>query len=180
MHLPQFIHITGASGAGTSTLGRALEEKHDYKWLDSDDFFWMPTDPPFTHRRPAEECVSLLYEAIRRHPRCVISGSLCGWGDGFLPAFELIVWLQTSTMLRRERLRQREYARFGNRILSGGDMHEDHLAFIDWAGRYDGGDESMRSHAMHEQWLRGATCPVMILDGAQPLEALIKALVSSQ
>jgi hypothetical protein len=42
------VHIFGASGAGTSTLGRALGERLALAHLDTDDFFWMPTDPPFT------------------------------------------------------------------------------------------------------------------------------------
>lgn len=44
----KIIHILGASGAGTSTLGQALEQTYGFKWLDTDDYFWMPTNPPFT------------------------------------------------------------------------------------------------------------------------------------
>ena len=29
------IHVLGASGAGTSHLGRTLEEKYGYKWEDN-------------------------------------------------------------------------------------------------------------------------------------------------
>jgi shikimate kinase len=31
------IHIVGASGAVTSTLGQALEREYSYKWLDTDN-----------------------------------------------------------------------------------------------------------------------------------------------
>jgi adenylate kinase family enzyme len=48
------IHITGASGSGTSTLGQALAESVGCPWLDADDFFWLPTDPPYTDKRPAQ------------------------------------------------------------------------------------------------------------------------------
>ena len=48
------IHIVGASGAGTSTLGQALERKYGYKWMDTDNYFWVPTDPPFNQARPSE------------------------------------------------------------------------------------------------------------------------------
>ena len=51
------IHIFGASGAGTSTLGRAVAEKTGYTFLDSDDYLWMPTDPQYTTKRPSEERV---------------------------------------------------------------------------------------------------------------------------
>lgn len=48
------IHIYGASGSGTSTLGRYLAEQFQYAFLDSDDYFWLPTDPKFTTKRPIE------------------------------------------------------------------------------------------------------------------------------
>ncbi len=57
------VHIFGASGAGTSTLGRALADRHRLVHLDTDDFYWMPTDPPFTvlrldGARPVAELVA--------------------------------------------------------------------------------------------------------------------------
>ena len=48
------LHIYGASGSGTSTLGRYLAEQFQYAFLDSDDYFWLPTDPKFTTKRPIE------------------------------------------------------------------------------------------------------------------------------
>jgi len=40
------IHILGASESGTTTLGRALKEKYEYAHFDTDDYFWIPTNPP--------------------------------------------------------------------------------------------------------------------------------------
>ena len=54
------IHIYGASGSGTSTLGRYLAEQFQYAFLDSDDYFWLPTDPKFTTKRPIEQRVPCL------------------------------------------------------------------------------------------------------------------------
>jgi len=38
------IHIYGASGSGTSTLGRKISEESGYKFLDTDDYLWLPTN----------------------------------------------------------------------------------------------------------------------------------------
>ena len=35
-----------ASGSGTTTLRRALKEKYEYAHFDTDDYFWIPTNPP--------------------------------------------------------------------------------------------------------------------------------------
>jgi hypothetical protein len=44
--MPVAIHITGASGSGTSTLGRALVERLGAVHLDTDDFYWSPVGCP--------------------------------------------------------------------------------------------------------------------------------------
>jgi len=164
------IHIFGASGSGTTTLGRALERDYGYKWLDTDDFFWFPTEPPFTTSRPREERISLMAASINENPRCVISGSLCDWGDVFIPKFDLIIFIYTPSDVRRERLKKREYGRYGKRIYKGGDMYDEHIKFIDWAMAYDTGDMSMRSLKTHEEWLKQLVCPVIRLSGSETCE----------
>ena len=46
-----------------------------------------------------------------------------------------------------ERLREREKKHFGARIEAGGDMHQNHMGFIEYATAYDTGDINMRSKA---------------------------------
>lgn len=164
------IHLFGASGSGTTTLGRALAEKLGYAHLDTDDYFWLPTDPAFTQNRPIPERLAMMNADIDAAERgAVISGSLTGWGDVLIPRFTLAVRVVTDTITRLERLRQREYARFGERIREGGDMHAEHEAFIAWAAQYDTGDVTMRSKACHDAWQETLPCPVVTVDGAAPL-----------
>ena len=173
MKNPSIIHIVGASGAGTSTLGQMLEQEYGYKWLDTDGYFWQKTDPPFVKSLPHEERVKLMSAAIQENPNCVISGSLCGWGDVFIPKFDLVVFVDTPTDIRIERLQKREYERFGERIREGGDMFEEHNKFIVWAASYDTGGLDMRSRALHEQWLADLPCPVIRVDGSKPIDELV-------
>ena len=42
------ILITGAAGSGTTTLGRALAAKLGCAHEDTDTYYWVPTDPPYT------------------------------------------------------------------------------------------------------------------------------------
>jgi len=171
------IHIVGASGAGTSTLGQALEREYGYKWMDTDNYFWFPTDPPFNQARPREERAALMATEIQKHPKCVISGSLCGWGDVFIPQFDLVVFVDTPTDIRIERLQKREYERFGERICEVGDMYEEHRAFIEWARTYDTAGIDQRSRTLHEEWFRLLKCPLMRIDGTKPVEQVLEETV---
>lgn len=167
------IHIVGASGAGTSTLGQALEQECGYKWMDTDHYFWFPTDPPFIQSRPHEERAALMAEEMQKHKKCVISGSLCGWGDLFIPRFDRVVFIDTPTDVRIERLQKREYERFGSRIREGGDMYDEHIKFIEWAKTYDTNTPPQRCRALHETWFRLLSCPLLRLEGTKPVEILL-------
>ncbi len=168
------IHLYGASGSGTTTLGKAICNKYDYTHLDTDDYFWIATDPPFTKVRPVIERIQLLKGDIAKANGAVVSGSLSGWGDVFIPLLDLVVRLVVPTEIRLERLVAREYKRFGKRILEGGDMYEENMAFMQWASEYDEGDEKMRSKAMHDNWAKLFKCKHIVLDGTLPLEKLLE------
>jgi adenylate kinase family enzyme len=127
------IHILGASGAGTTTLGRALSERLQCPHFDTDDYFWLPTDPPFIAKRETALRQQLLMDDLTIHDAWVLSGSLCGGGDVAIPLFELVVFLWIPQNIRLERLRQREIERYGKRIMAGGGMYEQSQAFLDWA-----------------------------------------------
>ena len=58
------IHIYGASGSGTSTLGRKISEELGYKFMDTDDYFWLPTNPRYTTKRNREERLALMKKDI--------------------------------------------------------------------------------------------------------------------
>nr|WP_308624556.1 shikimate kinase [uncultured Eisenbergiella sp.] len=164
------IHIYGASGSGTSTLGGAVCRELGYYYMDADDYLWLPTNPRFTQTREKGERLHLMEQDIAQHKKVVISGSLTGWGDPLIPGFDLAVRLVTDTQIRIARIKAREAERFGDRLLPGGDMYKQHQDFLAWAAAYDTGDVDMRSKALHDQWQKLLGCPQLVLDGARPVE----------
>jgi adenylate kinase family enzyme len=159
------IHIVGASGSGTSTLAAALAARLGHAHLDTDDYFWEPSDPPFQHIRELESRTALLATALDARSRWVLSGSLCGWGDVFIPRFELVVFLAMPHEVRMARLHARERARYGAAIEPGGAMHRASGEFLAWAASYDDGGPEIRSRQLHEAWLAALPCPCLRLEG---------------
>ena len=111
------IHFFGASGSGTSTLGKAICTKSHFTFMDTDDYLWMPTDPKYTVKRDANERIAMMQHDIKAANHVVIAGSLVGWGDVLISEFTLAVRLVVPTEIRINRLRKREFERFGERIL---------------------------------------------------------------
>ncbi len=169
----QLIHIFGASGSGTTTLAKRLCHELNYTPMDTDDYYWFPTDPPFTRKRPREERFSLMRADIAAFGSVVLSGSLVDWGDALIPYFTLAVRIQIDPALRLERIRARERARFGSRIDPGGDMYEEHLKFMDWAASYETGGMDMRSKIKHDVWQASLPCPVITVNGGDSLDSLV-------
>jgi len=174
------IHILGASGSGTTTLGRAVAQHLRCPSFDTDDYYWLPSDPPFHHKRSIPERHALLGQALAGHERWVLSGSLCGWGDIFIPRFDVVIFLWIPAAIRLARLGERERRRYGDAALApGGAMHEIHEAFMAWAATYDHGDLSIRSRQLHEDWLRRLPCPVLRLEGDESVEQRLTQLISA-
>src|SRR5262245_39355765 len=173
----QRIHILGASGSGTTTLGRALAKRLQYPHFDTDDYFWVPTDPPYTQQRERTERQRLFMDDVTAHDTWVVSGSLCGWGDVAIPLFELVVFLSIPSEVRMARLHRREQARFGERILPGGDMYESSQAFLAWAASYDEEGLDMRSRQRHDQWLSTLPDPIICFEGEYTIEEHLAVLM---
>ena len=170
------IHIYGASGSGTTTLAKYISEKLGYTVMDTDDYFWMPTNPPYKEKRNVSERLELMKNDIAKSGKVIISGSLVDWGDELIPLFTLVIRLNTATDIRIERLKRREYEHFGSRIEIGGDMFEDHQKFLAWAAAYDCGDINMRSKAKHDEWQKILKCKQIILDGSADVEDNFKVI----
>ena len=60
---------------------------------------------------------------------------------------------ETPTKVRIERLKEREYKHFGDRILPG-----------------------QRSRALHTEWLKKINCPVITVDGTNATDEILKGL----
>ncbi|MFZ2064145.1 MAG: hypothetical protein WAU82_24260 [Candidatus Binatus sp.] len=169
------ILITGASGAGVTSFGRALADALAISHHDTDDYFWRPTNPPYREMRDVGDRLRLMREVFLDRSDWVLSGSLDGWGDPIIPQFDLVVFLYVPTPIRLERLRTREARRFGaDAVAPGGSRHQAAVEFIEWASHYDDGTREGRNLARHEAWLATLSCRVLRLDGDRPLEDLVK------
>jgi adenylate kinase family enzyme len=170
------LHIMGASGSGTTTLGRLVANRWSVPHADVDDYFWVPATPPYTTKRDVAQRLRLMNEVFLGRDAWVLSGSLMGWGDPLIELFDLVVFLSVDHRLRMDRLRDREITRYGATIEVGRERHAAHREFMDWADGYEHPAFDGRSRARHEQWLRTVPCPVLRLDSSSAMDELVAAV----
>lgn len=161
------IHITGASGAGSSTLAIALARCLGWRCLDGDDYFWLRPEPPFEARRAPQERLAPLLSDMAEAGDVVLAGSVDGWGRELEDAFDLIVFLRLNTDIRLQRLRAREMQRFGA-------VDADFLA---WAAQYDTGTLEGRSLSRQYEWLAARSCPVLEIEGDLSVEERMRRVL---
>ncbi|NRA66984.1 MAG: hypothetical protein HRU19_21020 [Pseudobacteriovorax sp.] len=155
------IHILGASGSGTTSLGKALAERFQLTHFDSDDYYWQKTDPPFRQKNSVEDRHKSLLGDMAGLVGWILSGSMDSWSDPFRPLFDAVLYIQSDANNRVKRLREREFGEYGDRVKEGGDMFDEHESFIKWAYQYDKGELDGRSRKRHQEWMKTLNCPIL-------------------
>ncbi|MDL4842341.1 ATP-binding protein [Aquibacillus rhizosphaerae] len=168
------IHIFGAAGSGTSTLGSTLSEYLPHTQLDTDDYFWITK---YTEQRQVMERRTMLRKDLTQYENWILSGAVCGWGDDFRAYFDLTIFLWIPPHIRLERLQKREFQRYGNEILPGGSKYEQSKTFLEWASLYDKAGMEVRSKILHEHWMSELTCPVLRIEWDYSLEERVKMVL---
>jgi adenylate kinase family enzyme len=163
----------GASGSGTTTLARALASHWSVPHADADDYFWVPSDPPYVEKRPEADRVSLMRELFVPREAWVLSGSMVGWGEAVVDECDAIVFLTLDPGERLRRLEAREVHRRAGRTFDT-DAWE---VFLDWARGYDDPAFEGRSRVLHEKWLADRDQPVLRLDSAASQPELLDAVL---
>lgn len=165
------ICICGLNGSGKTTLARALAAEIGYRHMDIEDYYFPPSDKPFSVSRTREDVELLLAGDIRRYPRFVFSAVSGSMPPAISASYRCVVYLDVPAEIRMARIRQRAADRFGSRVLPGGDLYEQEENFFAFA--------ASRTPDRIESWLRTLSCPVLRLDGTRPVPENVRAVTDS-
>jgi adenylate kinase family enzyme len=159
------IIIFGASGSGTTTLGRSLAEKLAWTFLDADDYYWEKTSPPFQIKIEKEIRNNNLKKDFNSNENVIISGSLVTWSPYWNSAFDLGIFLRIPKAVRMQRLRKREAQRYGDKLMSDQEIIKQSEVFLHWASQYDNEKFEGRSISQHKYWIKSVDFKVFELNG---------------
>ena len=176
---PHRLHIFGASGTGTSTLGRILAARLGSQHFDTDDYYWVPTDPPFRVKRAPEDRRALMQQVFLPRASWVLSGAMESWAEDIPSRFTAAIFLTLPPKMRRARLEARERLRHGKAAAPGGAAHREIRGFLAWADGYEAGRRPGRSLARHEAWAATLPCPLLRFAALQPPEALADRVIDA-
>jgi adenylate kinase family enzyme len=170
------IHIMGASCAGSTTLGNTLAGLWGYTYLDTDAYFWQPSDVPFTVRRTFQERNELLKQELKKHENVIVGGSLINWGQDWQTFFDLVVFLYVPPAVRMKRLKDRELAKYASALTEDALRKEKYHQFITWASGYDDNTTPGRNLGAHQDWLRALPCETLEIYGDTSVQERISLI----
>lgn len=158
------IIICGLNGAGKSTLGKTLAEKLHFHFIDIENLYFPKTNPDYIYASPrTREDVEerLLYE-IRTHENFILASVKGDYGEDIYSFFQSAILLDVPKDIRLQRVKERSFQKFGNRMLSGGDLFEQEEKFFRFV-------ESRNENTV-EEWIKSLKCPVIRMDGTKPID----------
>ena len=165
------ILVCGLNGSGKSTLGKALAEKLGFHFIDNEDLFFPKLNPEYLYAAPRskEEVIKLLMDEVRAHANFIFVAVKGNYGEDILPFYKYAVLINVPKDIRLQRVKNRSYQKFGDRMLPGGDLYEREKAFFDLI--------SSRGETEVEEWAKSLTCPIIRIDGTKAIEKNITLIV---
>ena len=158
------ILICGLNGTGKSTLGKALAEMLQFYFIDHEDLYFpeMGLDDRYASPHTREEAETRLFSEIQAHENFIFASVKGDYGEAVYPFFQYAVYLQVPKEIRLQRVENRSYQQFGNRMDSGGDLHDQEERFFQFV--------ASRAENTVEEWLPCLNCPIIRIDGTKPIE----------
>ena len=165
------ILVCGLNGAGKSTLGKALAEKLHFYFIDNEDLYFPKTDPLYTYAssRSHDEVEKLLLDEIKAHENFVFASVKGDYGEAIRSFFQYIVLIAVPKNIRIQRVKNRSYQKFGDRMLPGGDLYEQEESFFDFV--------KSRAENSVEEWVQTMDRPIIRIDGIRPIEESVKIII---
>lgn len=165
------IIICGLNGSGKSTLGKALAKRLCFYFIDNEDLYFSKTDPVYIYADPRthEDVEELLLNEIKTHENFVFSSVKGDYGEDIYPFFKYAVLIDVPKDIRMERVKNRSFQKFGDRMLPGGDLYEQEEQFFDFV---DSRDEDTV-----EKWIQVLSCPVIRIDGTKNIEENLNLII---
>lgn len=172
------ILIFGASGSGTTTLGKEIERKMNFIHLDTDDYYWKKSNPPFQEKIPLTIRNKKLKADFKKYYNIVVSGSMVSWGEEWKTSYDLAIFIELDNQKRMERLKKRENERYGQLLLTDKKIQQNSFAFLEWANQYENPSFDGRSLKGHNDWIELLNCEVLRIRGDMELNHKMEKVIA--
>ena len=165
------IQLCGLNGCGKSTLGKALAARMGFHFIDNENLYFSRSDAhdPYTNPKSRAEVEVLLMEEVNKHPDFVFSAVKGDYGEEIISMYSYVIVIEVPKEIRAQRVRNRSFQKFGNRMQPGGDLYDQEEAFFQMV--------DSREDDFIANWLQRVSCPIIRVDGTKPIEENVTYII---
>lgn len=167
------IQICGLNGSGKSTLGKVLAERTGFYFIDNENLFFSESNAEYPYENPKnkQDVIKILSEQINRHPDFIFAAVKGDYGNEIMSRYNYIIVLEVPEKIRMQRVRNRSFQKFGNRMLANGDLYRQEETFFKMV--------ESRQEDYIENWLHMVKCPVIRVDGMVAIEKNVDYIIQT-
>lgn len=158
------IIVCGLNGTGKSTLGKVLAEKLNFYFIDIEDLYFPPTDSNYIYTSPRtrKEVEKLLLNEVKTYKNFILASVKGDYGKDIYSFIQYAILLEVPKNIRLQRVKNRSFQKFGDRILLGGDLYEQEEKFFRFV--------ESRGENIVKEWVESLICPVIRIDGTKSID----------
>lgn len=166
------IIICGGNGSGKSTLGKALAHVMGIKFMDNEDYYFPKRESGYKYDRALtrEEFIPILQNDMEQEKDWIFASVKGNYGERIESMFTHAILIEVPKETRMQRVWNRSYNKFGDKILPGGELYEKEQKFFDMV--------KGRTNEDVEEWVSNLRCPVIRVDGTKPVKENVELLVA--
>ena len=164
------IMICGLNGSGKTTLGKKLAKIINYKHLDIEKYYFS-NNSSYNYDKPLskEEVIDSLEKDFNKYDNIVFTACKGDYGN-LSDKYDLCIFINLDKETRLNRIKQRSFEQFGNRILENGDLYEKENQFFKFIYQKDESDII--------KWFETLKCDKIVIDGLNSIEENINIILN--
>ena len=163
------IIICGLNGSGKTTLGKQLSKRINYVHKDIEDYYFNSNlNYKYIEPRSRENVTKDLEKDFNNYENIIFTSCKGDYGN-LSNLYDLAIFIRLDRDTRLNRVKERSYKQFGNRVLENGDLYKKETEF--WNMIYNK-DESVIT-----SWFNGLKCKKIELDGKKNIEENITIIL---
>jgi adenylate kinase family enzyme len=163
------IIICGLNGSGKTTLGSQLAQRINYIHKDAEDYYFKNSGKYKNEQARSKDEVSKEIEKDFDEHENIIFTSCKGDYGNISSKCDFAIYIRLDKDTRLNRVKERSYKQFGDRVLEGGDLYEKEAEF--WNMVYN------KDEASVENWFNELKCKKIIIDGTKEIEEKIEIII---
>ena len=165
------IIICGLNGSGKTTLGKELSKRIGYVHKDIEMYYFNTSnDNRYSNARSRDDVVKDLENDFKKYENIVFTA--CKGDYGRLDdLYDLAIYIQLARDTRLNRVKERTFKQFGNKVLEDAELYQQEVKF--WDMVYN------RDETPIINWFDSLKCPKLQIDGMKPIEDNVTEILNN-